>query len=44
MADHAERENVIRAAIIDDDVEIRSGLRRVVEHAEGFACTGVRML
>lgn len=35
-----ERDNLIHVAIIDDDREIRDGLRWMIEHSEGFVCTG----
>lgn len=34
-------QTVIRVGIVDDDVEIRNGLRWVIDHSEGFTCTGV---
>jgi len=34
------RDEHIRVAIVDDDTEIRDGLRWVIDHSDGFACTG----
>jgi DNA-binding NarL/FixJ family response regulator len=31
---------VIRVLIVDDDVEIRNGLRWVIDHSAGFLCVG----
>ncbi len=33
-------EQAIRVMIVDDDAEIRNGLRWVIEHSPGFACVG----
>jgi len=40
MQEHDGQIPAIRVAIIDDDIEIRNGLRWVIEHSPGFACTG----
>ena len=34
-------DSTIRVAIVDDDADIRSGLRWMIDHSEGFVCTGV---
>ncbi len=35
-----ESDSLIHVAIIDDDAEIRAGLQWMIEHSEGFLCTG----
>jgi DNA-binding NarL/FixJ family response regulator len=40
MKPEPDREGQIHVAIIDDDTEIRTGLRWMIEHSEGFVCTG----
>jgi DNA-binding NarL/FixJ family response regulator len=40
MNDPVDHDDRIRVAIIDDDVALRNGLRWMIEHAEGFTCTG----
>ncbi|HMK39097.1 MAG TPA: response regulator transcription factor [Bacteroidota bacterium] len=40
MKNNPDRDNVIHVAIIDDDAEIRAGLQWMIEHSEGFLCTG----
>ncbi len=40
MTEQADSENIIRVAIIDDDDDIREGLRWVITHTRGFLCTG----
>lgn len=34
-------DEIIRVAIVDDDEDIRNGLRWMLEFSEGYACTGV---
>ena len=41
MNHFALTDDCIRVAIIDDDAEIREGLRWMIEHADGFECTDV---
>jgi DNA-binding NarL/FixJ family response regulator len=40
MRESPDRNNIIHVAIIDDDAEVRSGLQWMIEHSEGFQCTG----
>jgi DNA-binding NarL/FixJ family response regulator len=40
MKQSPDRDNIIHVAIIDDDTEIRTGLQWMIDHSEGFACTG----
>jgi DNA-binding NarL/FixJ family response regulator len=40
MKNSPDRDNVIHVAIIDDDAEIRTGLQWMIEHSEGFHCSG----
>ncbi|HTX18762.1 MAG TPA: response regulator transcription factor [Bacteroidota bacterium] len=37
-----ETDTMIRVAIVDDDDEMRKGLRRIIEQATGFHCTDFR--
>jgi DNA-binding NarL/FixJ family response regulator len=34
-------DSIIRVAIVDDDDDIRTGLRWLLDHSEGFACSGI---
>lgn len=36
--DHQETEEVIHVAIVDDDDEMRRGLRKIIESEDGFLC------
>jgi DNA-binding NarL/FixJ family response regulator len=38
----SETDDVIQVAIVDDDDEMRRGLRAIIEQAEGFVCTDFR--
>jgi DNA-binding NarL/FixJ family response regulator len=40
MKNSPDRDNIIQVAIIDDDTEIRAGLQWMIEHSEGFSCSG----
>ncbi len=40
MKTSPDRDNIIHVAIIDDDAEIRTGLQWMIEHSEGFLCSG----